>query len=61
MFTALKSEHFTVISYEVEPVNEAGVLLYRATLVVRAKGGSSETTYIDMLRDQSDITVEKVV
>lgn len=61
MFNRLQAKHYTVISYEVEAQRSAAGPVYRATLVIRAKGSTGEERYIDLLRDNPDITVERIV
>lgn len=61
MFNLLQAKDYTVISYEVEAQRGAAGLVYRATLVIRAKGNSREERYIDLLRDNPEITVERIV
>ena len=36
-------------------------IVYRATLVIRAKGNADEDRYIDLLRENPDISVERIV
>lgn len=61
MFHELQSREYTVVSYEVEGQRGADGIVYRATLVIRAKGNSDEERYIDLLRENPDITVERIV
>lgn len=61
MFNRLETNCYTVISYEVESQRETDGILYRATLVIRAKGNADEEGYVALLRENPDITVEKIV
>lgn len=61
MFNELQSKEYAVISYEVEAQRGPDGVVYRATLVVRAKGNSDEERYVDMLRENPDVTVERIV
>lgn len=47
MFNELQSREYAVISYEVEAQRGADGIVYRATLVIRAKGNADEDRYID--------------
>ena len=61
MFARLESKDYSVISYEVEAQRTSDGVVHRATIVIRAKGQASEEGYIDLLRENPDITVERVV
>lgn len=61
MFDRLQSRDYAVVSYEVEAQRGAGGLVYRATLVIRARGNVDEERYVDLLRENPDITVERIV
>lgn len=61
MFNRLESRDYAVISYEVEVARTPDGVVHRATLVIRAKGSASEEGFIDLLRADPDITVEKIV
>lgn len=61
MFNRLESRDYSVISYEVEVARTPDGVVHRATLVIRAKGTVSEEGFIDLLRADPDITVEKIV
>ena len=61
MFNELQSREYAVISYEVEAQRSAVGIVYRATLVIRAKGNTDEDRYVDLLRENPDITVERIV
>lgn len=61
MFNELKSREYAVVSYEVEAQRSVDGVVYRATLVIRAKNSSDEDIYIDLLRENPDITVERIV
>lgn len=61
MFDRLESRDYSVISYEVEVVRTPDGVVHRATLVLRAKGAAAEEGYIDLLRENPDITVERIV
>lgn len=61
MFNRLQSKEYAVVSYEVEAQRSAAGVVYRATLVIRAKGNTEEERYIDLLREEPDITVERIV
>ena len=61
MFNRLDSRDYSVISYEVEVVRTPDGVVHRATLVIRAKGSASEEGFIDLLRGDPDITVERIV
>ncbi len=61
-FGRLESCDYVVISYEVESVRlPDGSMVHRATLVFRSRGGAGEERFIDLLRADPDITVERVV
>lgn len=53
MFNELQSREYAVISYEVEAQRSADGIVYRATLVIRAKGNTDEDRYVDLLREKS--------
>lgn len=61
MFNELQSKEYAVISYEVEAQRGPDGVVYRATLVVRAKGNSDEERYVDLLRENPDVTIERIV
>ena len=61
LFGRLRTSDYTVISYEVEAVRAGGEALYRATLVIRARGNADEESYIALLREAADVTVERIV
>lgn len=61
MFDRLESRDYSVISYEVEVARTPDGIVHRATLVIRTKGSAKEEEYIDLLRANPDITVEKIV
>lgn len=61
MFGKLKTSKYTVISYEVESGRIDGATVYRATLVIRAKGAAEEEEFVNLLRESQDITVERIV
>lgn len=61
MFNRLETSRYAVITYEVEAHRSPEGMLYRATLVIRAKGNADEEGYIALLRENPNITVEKIV
>ena len=61
MFNRLQCRDYSVVSYEVDASRTPEGVVHRATLVIRSKGTASEEGYIDLLRGNSDITVERVV
>lgn len=61
MFNRLQSKDYKVISYEIEAQRSADGVVYRATLVIRAKGFAKEENYIALLRENPDVTVERIV
>lgn len=61
MFDRLQTKDYAVITYEVEAVREGHDISYRATLVIRARGAADEEAYIALLRENPDITVERIV
>ena len=70
MFNELQSREYAVISYEVEAQRSADGIVYRATPVsythlraheTRGKGNTDEDRYVDLLRENPDITVERIV
>lgn len=61
MFERLETSKYAVITYEVEAQRASGGVIYRATLVIRAKGNADEEGYIALLRDNPDISVERIV
>lgn len=62
VFGRLDSRDYVVISYEVESARlPDGSMVHRATLVFRARGSAGEERFIDLLRANPDITVERVV
>ncbi len=61
MFNRLRTSKYTVISYEVETGRQDAATVYRATLVIRAKGAAEENEFVDLLREAPDITVERIV
>lgn len=60
-FNRLKSEDYTALSYEVTAERSGGGMLYRATLVIRAKSSAGEDRYLAVLQNDPDITVERIV
>ena len=61
MFNRLQCRDYSVVSYEVEASRTPDGVVHRATLVIRSKGTASEEGYIDLLRGNPDITVERIV
>lgn len=61
MFSSLQTRDYTVLSYEVETQRGAGGVLYRATLVISARGSADVEAYVALLREEPDITVERIV
>lgn len=61
MFSRLQCRDYSVVSYEVEASRTPEGVVHRATLVIRSKGTASEEGYIDLLRSNPDITVERIV
>lgn len=61
MFNRLQCRDYSVVSYEVEASRTPEGVVHRATLVIRFKGTASEEGYIDLLRGNPDITVERIV
>lgn len=61
MFNRLQCRDYSVVSYEVEASRTPEGVIHRATLVIRSKGTASEEGYIDLLRGNPDITVERIV
>lgn len=61
MFNQLQCRDYSVVSYEVEASRTPEGVVHRATLVIRSKGTASEEGYIDLLRGNPDITVERIV
>ncbi len=61
MFDKLQISKYTVVSYEVEVLRNDGATIYVATLIIRAKTSSEAGEFIDLLRTQPDITVERIV
>ena len=60
-FNRLRSEDYTVLSYEVTAERSGEGMLYRATLVIRAKSSAGEDRYLAVLQNDPDITVERIV
>lgn len=60
-FRRLESRDYAVVSYEVEAARTPDGVVHRATLVIRAKGAASEESFVDLLRADPDITVERIV
>ena len=61
MFNRLQCRDYSVVSYEVEASRTPEGVVHRATLVIRSKGTASEEGYIDLLRGNPDIAVERIV
>ena len=61
MFNALKTSDYSVVSYEVETQRGDTGVVYRATLVIRARGNADEEGYVELLRAHPDVTVERIV
>ena len=61
MFSKLETREYSVISYEVEAVRTPERVVHRATLVIRAKGAGGDESFVELLRADPDITVEKIV
>lgn len=60
VFKQLTTHEYAIVSYEVEAVREGGSVLYRATLIIRARGTVEEDAYVNLLRENPDITVERI-
>lgn len=60
MFHKLEASDYAVLSYEVETVREPAGTRYRATLVIRAKGTADEEAYVELLRGNSELSVERI-
>ena len=60
-FNALKTSDYSVVSYEVEAQRGDTGVVYRATLVIRARGNADEEGYVELLRAHPDVTVERIV
>ena len=61
MFNLLQTGDYSIISYEVDSLHDADGVVFRATLVIRAKGAVDEESYVALLRENPDITVERIV
>ena len=61
MFNRLQCRDYSVVSYEEEASRTPEGVVHRATLVIRSKGIASEEGYIDLLRGNPDISVERIV
>lgn len=61
VFQRLQASKYTVISYEVEVQRHDGGAIYLATLIFRAKTSAESGEFVDLLRTQPDITVERIV
>ena len=61
MFSKLETREYSVISYEVEAARTPEGVVHRATLIIRARRTNGEETFIELLRADPDITVEKIV
>ena len=61
MFDRLQPEKYAVLSYEVETVRDTSGVVYRATLVIRARGAGDEEGYVRLLRETPDITIERIL
>ena len=61
VFAQLETRKFSVISYEVEAKRSSEGVFYRATLVIRAHRSADEEDYIRLLREDPDITLEKIL
>lgn len=60
MFACLQSKDYTVLSYEVETQRGAGGVLYRASLVISARGTANVEAYIALLREEPDVIIERI-
>lgn len=61
VFNRLQTRDYSVISYEVEALRSPEGVVHRATLVIRSKGAATKEGFIDLLRGDPDITVERIV
>lgn len=61
MFNRLRTSEYTIVTYEVEAQRDGDNVVYRATLVIRAKAAVDEESYITLLRENPDISVERIV
>lgn len=61
VFNQLRTSDYAILSYEVDARHDAEGVVFQATLVIRAKGAATEESYIALLRDNPDITVERIV
>ena len=60
VFHLLETNKYAVLSYEVEQREAVSRRKFCCTLVIRAKRGVREEEYIDLLRADPDISIEKI-
>lgn len=56
----LKSAEYEILSYEVNFEQRPDGACYRASLVIRARGASDPELYVTLLRENPDITLERI-
>lgn len=56
----LKTGAYTILSFEVSPDRDAEGGFYRATLVIRARTPHDGNRFLDVLRADPDITIERI-
>ena len=61
VFNLLETHKYMVLSYEVERVRSGDAYIHRAHLVIRAKRGAKEEDFIDLLRADRAISIEKIL
>lgn len=60
VFNELRAEEYDIVSYEVVHEQTTERQLFRATLVVRARSPHDDGRFLALLRDNPDVTVERV-
>lgn len=60
VFNQLRTEEYDIVSYEVTPERNADGVLYRATLVVRSRQSHDSGKFLALLRENPDVTVERI-
>lgn len=60
MLNKLRTEEFTILSYEVASERDASGGCFRATLVIRARTAHDDGRFVSLLRDHPNVTIERI-
>lgn len=60
VFNQLRTEEYDIVTYEVTPERNSDGVLYRATLVIRSRQSHENGKFLTLLRENPDVTVERI-